>query len=118
MGLDIRSWQPGVGRYLLVTLESSVFQDNYPSSSLDTTQGIQNNYVNWGSTGATWVQRTFDFVIPSHYYSKDWYTGNSISPVQINEVALWFQIWGVQPNEDVSERGIAWFADAQLYINP
>jgi hypothetical protein len=108
IGLDLRHNVVGVGRVCLASLEAPT----YP----DTDQGIQNNYVRWGSTGDVWVKRSIDFVVPSDYFTYDLYTGTTISAKQINEVAPWLQIWSsLHGNTD---GGHAWFADKIFYINP
>jgi hypothetical protein len=91
LGIDLYG-----GRYIV---------DGYPGVHIDTTT----NYVRWGTT--TWTQRTYDFIVPSTTYTRD-QTGASIPGTQINGILLWIQ---ARPGD---ANGNAWFADAELYINP
>jgi hypothetical protein len=62
----------------------------------------------------TWTLRTWDLVVPSTIYTKAW-DGTPIPPTPITQFVLWMQ--GIQLN-DGTAKGNAWFADAELYINP
>jgi len=70
------------------------------------------NYVNWGSD---WQLRTMDFIVQNQYPSDGsiYPAGQMFTP---DRIAPWIQVWSdAHGNED---GGIAWFADAELYINP
>jgi hypothetical protein len=62
----------------------------------------------------TWTLRTWDIIIPSTIFTKD-VAGHAIPPTQITQFVIWMQ--GIQLN-DGTAKGSAWFADAELYINP
>jgi hypothetical protein len=79
-----------------------------------TDDGIVANYVHWGTEG--WVQRTIDFVISSDTFTYDYYSGTTIPATQISQIAPWMQVWSSKYGG--TEPGNAWFADAELYINP
>ena len=85
---------------------------NWPSSAA----GEAANYVHWGTQG--WVQRRIDFIVPwsmpgdggsiggsSHGYGT--YVPCGMLPT--------IQVWGTYGSTDP---GQAWFADAQIYVNP
>ncbi len=79
----------------------------------NTDTGVRTNYVNWGTIG--WVQRTIDFIIPTSTYTYDIYSGQYIPATQTIQVGPWLQVWGP---EGPHEKGNAWFAGAEFYINP
>jgi hypothetical protein len=68
--------------------------------------------VHWNTP--TWTLKTIDIVIPSIIYTKD-VVGRTIPPTPITQFVLWMQAMQVG---DGTARGNAWFADAELYINP
>jgi hypothetical protein len=61
-------------------------------------------YANWGTT--TWTLRTMDF------YVQNTYTGGPRGAQVPTGMMPWIQ---VLPMRDT---GYAWFADAELYVNP
>jgi hypothetical protein len=71
-------------------------------------------YVHWGTD--VWQVRTIDFIVPDDYFTYDYNTGQTISPVQANSFVFWIQVWSSTYGPD--DPGLAWFADAELYINP
>jgi hypothetical protein len=77
----------------------------HPNSSAEHMAGE----VNWGTT--TWTLRTWDITIPDTIYTQD-INGNAIPPTPITYMVLWLE--ATPP----TFQGIAWFADAYLYINP
>jgi hypothetical protein len=84
------------------------------NSGISPTAGHEvENYVHYGTVG--WVQRTIDFVIPLTTFTYDCYRGITIAPTQISQIGPWMQVWGPQ---GPYAPGNAWFADAELYINP
>jgi hypothetical protein len=86
--------------------------DSYPHDG----QEHLNSMVTWGTN--VWTQKVWDITIPSTYYTQVTVTtvaGNpveSYNPVQIDSFVLWLQV--MQP----TDAGLAWFAAAELYINP
>ena len=69
---------------------------------------IMANYVPWGTEG--WVQRTIEFYVPSTVPIDPYYReGNPEVPTSI---VMWMQV--TNPTDSAN----AWFADAELYINP
>lgn len=66
--------------------------------------------VMWGTPG--WVQKTWDFIIPSTIYIT-LVDGTPISPTQITYIVLWTQAMQIN---DGTAMGNAWFADSELYI--
>jgi hypothetical protein len=71
------------------------------------------NYVNWGYN---WTQRTMDFIIPNQYPSDEfggYPAGQLVTP---DRMIPWIQVWS--SSHQNADDGIAWFADAELYINP
>jgi hypothetical protein len=71
-------------------------------------------FVPYGTS--TWTQRTIDFVVPDTAFTKDMLTGHTIPPTQANHFVIWMQVWDCVLGAGLS--GNAWFADAELYINP
>lgn len=73
-------------------------------------------FVPYGTS--TWVQGIIDGYIPTKIFTKnDGYSGGSgiIPPQQVNAIIPWVLM---NPGYPSSESGQAWFADAELYINP
>jgi hypothetical protein len=71
------------------------------------------NYVNWGSD---WQQKIMEFIVPNQY-STDGILGYPIGQMQTPDRMIpWIHVWS--DNYGNADNGIAWFADAQLYINP
>jgi hypothetical protein len=72
------------------------------------------NYVNWGSD---WEQRTMDFTMPNQYPSDGllgpYPAGQLVTP---DRMIPWIQVWS--DSHGNADNGTAWFADAELYINP
>jgi hypothetical protein len=66
------------------------------------------NYVHWGHD---WEQRTMDFIVQNQYPSYP--AGQLMTP---DRMIPWMQVWS--GNNENADNGIAWFADAELYINP
>jgi hypothetical protein len=85
--------------------------DGYPQSysSNQSTEHLD-MMVTWGSN--TWTQKTLTYIIPSTYYTNDETNGRTCNPVQIDSFVLWLQV--MTP----TDKGLAWFADAELYITP
>jgi hypothetical protein len=67
--------------------------------------------VPW-TTGNVWVQKSWDLIIPSTYFTRNYNTGATISARQVDEFVIWFDARPVDAVQRV------WFADAELYINP
>jgi len=80
--------------------------DSYPHDGEEHVYSM----VNWGTT--VWTQKTWDITIPSTFYTEDIFTETSISPAQVTQIVVWMQALPATFDED------AWFADAELYINP
>jgi hypothetical protein len=83
--------------------------DGYPQTSQEHIDGM----VDWGTN--TWTQKTLDITIPSTYYTSvviGGTTTETCNPVQVDSFVLWLQV--LQPTDG----GLAWFANAVLYINP
>jgi hypothetical protein len=68
--------------------------------------------VHWNTS--VWTLKTWDIIIPSVIYTKD-VLGNTIPATPITQCVLWMQAMQVN---DGTALGNAWFADAELYINP
>jgi hypothetical protein len=71
------------------------------------------NYVNWGQD---WTQRTMDFIVQNQYPSDgggSYPAGQMVTP---DGIVPWMQVWSDAHGN--ADNGIAWFADAELYINP
>ena len=79
--------------------------DSYPHDG----QEHIDSMVNWGTT--VWTQKTWDFTIPTTVYTKST-SGEPITATQVTHIVMWIQ---ALPTTFV---GKAWFADAELYINP
>ena len=65
-----------------------------------------------------WTLKTWDFIVPTTYYTQVWTGAGGVvtcGPVQVEDVVLWMQAMQVN---DGTAIGRAWFADAELYINP
>jgi hypothetical protein len=105
IGIDLYNQENG-HTYLLYGISSST----YPNTEAGNFAG----YVHWGTTG--WVQKTIDFVVPTDYFTKNWISGQTIPPTQTSSIIMWLQVWSSALGS--SEIGNAWFADAELYINP
>jgi len=67
------------------------------------------NYVLWGSD---WEFRTIDLIVPP-YFASDGYVFPEGEMKLVKGIIPWAQAWSNEPGT-----GIAWFADAELYINP
>jgi hypothetical protein len=80
--------------------------DGYPHSG----QEHYDAMVRWNTPN--WTLKTWDFIVPSTIYTTDHGTGKTIPPTQITYFVLWMQALG--PDAP----GNAWFADAELYLNP
>jgi len=80
-----------------------------PQSGFPSNQYL--NFVNWGSD---WQQRTMDFIVQNQYYT-DPFTSNPGQLAMPDSMIPWIQVY--TPN-GFAEEGVAWFADAELYINP
>ena len=107
IGIDLRYQnQDGIIMYCLDTLEGTT----YPV----TPENGHANYVHFGTVG--WVQRTIDFIVPDAWFYTDLYTGQAITPVQVNKLSMWMQVWSPLYQGDVPAS--AWFADTELYVNP
>jgi len=65
---------------------------------------------------SNWTLRTWDIIVPATYYTQDLGTGNTINPVQICSFVLWLQLCQWPGSTPATTQ--AWFADAELYINP
>jgi hypothetical protein len=98
----------GNKNYILWGISSSTYENPY------TYQGEVDNYVHFGTS--VWMQRTIDFVVPDTYFTKDQLTGQTISPVKPNVICMWTQVWS--STYGAADPARAWFADAELYINP
>ena len=71
-------------------------------------------YVPFGTSG--WVYRKMDFTVPSDFYTYDLLHKVNIPPAQIENMVLWFQVWSTEYGGTIPAN--AWFAEAELYINP
>jgi hypothetical protein len=80
--------------------------DSYPHSGTEHSENI----VSWGTT--TWTQLTWDIIIPSTTYTKATDGTPLANPGQIVGMVVWIQAL------PANFEGVAWFADAELYINP
>jgi len=84
--------------------------DSYPHDGAEHIASV----VRWGSK--VWTQKTWDLIVSSALYNKVRLAGSSIpvdcDPVQIDSFVLWLD---TRPETD---KGLAWFADPELYINP
>ena len=71
------------------------------------------NYVNWGHD---WELRTMYFIVQNQY-PADGVLGYPAGQLETpNHIAPWVQVWS--DNYGNTDNGLAWFADAELYINP
>jgi len=80
--------------------------DSYPHSGAE----HANNIVKWGTT--TWTQLTWDIIVPSTTYTKATDGTPLAAPGKIVGMVVWIQAL------PATFEGVAWFADAELYINP
>jgi hypothetical protein len=83
--------------------------DSYPHDG----QEHLDSEVNWGTK--TWTQKVWDIIVPSTYYTTVWVMGKGFvtcDPVQIDSFVLWLDV------RTRTDPGLAWFDDAELYINP
>lgn len=92
------------GDFILYGIETATYPNGDEAS----------HYVHWGTN--TWTQRTIDFVVPSDYFTYDYLSGTTISPRQVSSITMWMQVWSSTYGS--TDPGLAWFADAELYINP
>jgi hypothetical protein len=74
------------------------------------------NYVHWGTN--TWTKITMDFVVPEQFYADPWCSSSYTQGQLVKPTAIipWFQVWS--SSYGASDNGSAWFANAELYINP
>jgi hypothetical protein len=101
IGIDLYNQENG-HNYLLYGLNSPDYPNTNDKEVL--------NYVTWGTS--TWTQRTMDFIVPSDYFTQNLLTGGAIPPTQVRQIVMWVQAL------PTTAQGNAWFADAELYINP
>ena len=91
------------------------------TTNFDYTNGNDYNwsaykYVSYGTS--TWTQGIIDGYIPTKFFTEnDGYSGGTkvIPAQQVSGIIPWV---GVDPSYPSSQAGSAWFADAELYINP
>jgi hypothetical protein len=72
------------------------------------------NYVPW--TSNDWELRIMDFVVPAQYPADGWLgyaQGTMVTPAIM---VPWIQVWC--DTHENADGGVAWFASAELYINP
>lgn len=108
IGFDIYSAQARI---------TGVHSVQQASDGCRTSDGIDENYVHWGSD---WTLRTWDFIMPSSYISdggsaqisNNYAQGQAVAPATI---VPWIQVWDVNYPNDAY---ISWFSDFTLYINP
>jgi hypothetical protein len=76
-----------------------------------------NQYLNFVKWNTDWSQRTMDFIIPSQY-PADGLAGGYAAGTMHTPYAMipWIQVWS--DSNGNADTGLAWFADAELYINP
>jgi hypothetical protein len=82
--------------------------DSYPHDGEEHLASV----VRWGTK--TWTQKVWDIIVPSTFYTRVWREGGvfNCDPVQTDSFVLWLDA------REVSDPGLVWFADAELYINP
>lgn len=90
-------------------LISGVAAPTYPN----TDAGVLANYVHWGTS--VWTQRTIEFVIPATMPSDGSYYPVGEQRV-VTQLVMWMQVWS--STYGGTDTGLAWFVDAELYINP
>ena len=83
--------------------------DGHPQSGQEHLDAM----VKWGTS--VWTLKTWDVIVPSTIYTMGNWGSTPIPPTQITQFVLWMQ--GMQVN-DGTATGNAWFADAELYLNP
>jgi hypothetical protein len=84
----------------------SYIVDSYPHAGAEVASSI----VTWGTT--TWTQKTWDIIVPSTVYTKATDGTVLVTPSKITGMIMWLQAI------PITFQGVAWFADAELYINP
>ena len=82
-----------------------------PSGGYPSNQNL--NFVKWGSD---WTQRTMDFIVPNQYPTDGWLGGTKGVMTTPNGMVPWIQVWS--DSHQNADNGIAWFAHAEVYINP
>lgn len=97
IGIDLYAPAPQAGYVNIV--------DGHPHDGAEHLYSV----VAWGSD---WTFKQWDFIIPSTFYTKD-NSGNIIPAVQINGFIPWLD---ARPSTHPNSH--AYFADAELYINP
>jgi hypothetical protein len=67
--------------------------------------------LNWGHD---WTLKQWDIIVPAAQYTTVWRGGvaQTCNPVQIDSFVLWMDV------RPIADQGQAWFAGAELYINP
>jgi hypothetical protein len=78
-----------------------------------------NTYVLFGTS--TWAQVTMDFIVPQTYeyvYGSTGQTGHYSTGEMVvpTDIIPWMQVWS--NTQGTNEQGTAWFANAELHINP
>lgn len=81
--------------------------DGYPHDGQEHIDGM----VRWNTPN--WTLRTWNSIIPSTLYTKNLSTGETIPATPITHFVLWMQRMA-----NIDSPGNAWFADAELYLNP
>jgi hypothetical protein len=78
------------------------------TSTTGTCTGTNVMFVPWGTS--TWTKMTYDFIVPSKYYTQD-FSGAGIPSQQIGGMIVWLDA------RSQTEPASAWFANTELYIN-
>jgi hypothetical protein len=87
---------------------------HWSPSSGDPSDYLQSlNYVHWNHD---WEQRTMDFIVENQYPCDGQLGGTRGQYVTPTGIIGWTQVYSTA--HGYTDNGIAWFADAELYINP
>ena len=104
--VDFKGSRLGLDFYAPNGNGASVIVDGYPHAGAE----VASSSVSWGTT--TWTHITWDIIVPSTIYTKAM-DGTPLSEsTKITGMIMWLQAI------PVTFQGIAWFANAELYINP
>jgi len=121
---DTNQWsgaRPGIDLYGGSNLVWGIDEATYINPHNPAGTDERDQYVHWGTPG--WTLRTIDFYVPSTTFNTT-SRGVAITPTKVTSFVMWLQVWSgtINPSTGTiyggSEPGRAWFADAELYINP
>jgi hypothetical protein len=94
-------------------IQSANGAPSYTSSGWQSLAEQDTVYVRWNND---WTQRTIEFTLQQSYLTDGLLGGSAGVPTTPDRMVPWVQVWSASHQN--SDDGVAWFADAELYVNP